>query len=92
MQVAFLRGGGRTLVTKSHLMGLVPTMAEAHPTARFTTIVRPCTAQLSRWACLTQHACSKRAGLYPRIDRRLPYVYTMCLDYVQNLSHEFFQV
>jgi hypothetical protein len=40
-KVAFIRGRGRTLCTKSHLLGLAPALAALHPTARFVTIVRP---------------------------------------------------
>jgi hypothetical protein len=40
-KIAFVRGRGRTLCTKSHLVGLLPALAAMHPTARFVTIVRP---------------------------------------------------
>ena len=40
-KIAFVRGRGRTLCTKSHLLGLLPALREMHPTARFVTIVRP---------------------------------------------------
>ena len=40
-KIAYVRGGGRTLCTKSHLVGLLPALTALHPTARFATIVRP---------------------------------------------------
>ena len=40
-KIAFVRGRGRTLCTKSHLVGLMPALEALHPTARFVTIVRP---------------------------------------------------
>ena len=40
-KIAFSRGRGRTLCTKSHLVGLAPQLRLLHPTARFVTIVRP---------------------------------------------------
>ncbi len=39
-KIAYARGRGRTLCTKSHLVGLLPALQAAHPSARFVTIVR----------------------------------------------------
>jgi hypothetical protein len=40
-KISYVRGAGRTLCTKSHLVGLLPALRALHPTARFVTIVRP---------------------------------------------------
>lgn len=40
-KITLARGGGRTLCTKSHLVGLLPALRQLHPSARFVSIVRP---------------------------------------------------
>ena len=64
-KVLYLRGGGRTLCTKSHLVGLVPELAAAYPDARFVTSLRAAPAQLSSFWGL-QCAISRDLGLVAR--------------------------
>lgn len=40
-KISFVRGHGRVLCTKSHLVGLAPALLSLHPSARLVTILRP---------------------------------------------------
>lgn len=83
-KVAFCRGQGRTLCTKSHLVGLRPALEALHPTARFVTTVRPAEGVFPSFWSL-QCAISRDFG---RIDSRGLSYRDMRLAFLSELHAE----
>jgi hypothetical protein len=83
-KVAFCRGSGRRLVTKSHLVGLLPELQEAHPGAQFVTILRPAAASFPSFWSL-QCAISRDFG---GIDSRGREYLGMRLAFMRELHCE----
>jgi len=83
-KVAFVRGRGRRLVTKSHLVGLLPELQAAHPTAQFLTILRPAAASFRSFWSL-QVAISRDFG---GVDSRGAEYLRMRLSFLRELHSE----
>ena len=80
-KIAFSRGRGRTLCTKSHLVGLLPQLKAMHPTARFVTIVRPIQGIFPSFWSL-QCAISRDFG---RIDSARPEYLAMRIAFFKEI-------
>ena len=83
-KIAFCRGRGRTLCTKSHLVGLAPQLRVLHPTARFVTIVRPIAGIFPSFWSL-QFAISRDFG---RIDSSGPEYRAMRITFLREIHAE----
>jgi hypothetical protein len=83
-KIAYVRGNGRTLCTKSHLIGLMPALQALHPTARFVTIVRPIEGVFPSFWSL-QCAISRDFG---RIDSSGPEYRDMRVAFLREMHAE----
>ena len=83
-KLAYSRGAGRRLVTKSHLVGLLPALQRLHPGGRFVTILRPAAASFRSFWSL-QVAISRDFG---SIDSRGPEYLAMRIAFLRELHAE----